>query len=111
MSLHRVCFVVLALLLTLVSPALASDHDSTVEHNPPVCNADRTNWTIGLLFCTSEASQGYTLFSPIPSNTTYLIDEKGREVHHWTSPGEHRPGLSAYLLPDGDLLRLSLIHI
>ena len=105
MSLHRVCFVVLALLLTLVSPALASDHDSTVEHNPPVCNADRTNWTIGLLFCTSEASQGYTLFSPIPSNTTYLIDEKGREVHHWTSPGEHRPGLSAYLLPDGDLLR------
>ena len=76
MSPYRVCFVVLALLLTLVSPALASDHNSTVEHNPPVCNADRTNWTIGLLFCNGEASQGYTLFSPIPSNTTYLIDEK-----------------------------------
>ena len=60
MSPYRVCFVVLALLLTLVSPALASDHNSTVEHNPPGCNADRTNWTIGLLFCNGEASQGYT---------------------------------------------------
>ena len=97
--------VVLVLLLTTAFPVLANDEGSPVEHETPLCNANRSNWTVGLLFCTEEASQGYTLFSPIPSNTTYLIDEKGRHVHQWTSPGEHRPALSAYLLPDGDLLR------
>ena len=75
----------------------------------PTCNADRQNWTIGLIYCNHEASLGYTLFSPIPSNTTYLIDHEGRELHQWSSPGEHRPALSAYLLPDGDLLRTANI--
>ena len=97
--------VVLLLLLTTAAPVLAVEEGPPVENETPVCNANRTNWTVGLLFCTEEASQGYTLFSPIPSNTTYLIDEKGRHVHQWASPGDHRPGLSAYLLPDGDLLR------
>ncbi len=78
--------------------------------NPtPVCNADRSNWTVGVVFCNDGASEGYTLFSPIPSNTTYLIDHEGRLVHTWASPGEHRPALSAYLLPDGDLLRTANI--
>jgi len=78
--------------------------------NPtPLCNAERTNWTVGLVFCDERASEGYTLFAPIPSNTTYLIDHEGRLVHTWTSPGEHRPALSAYLLPDGDLLRTANI--
>ena len=75
----------------------------------PTCNADRQNWTMGLIYCNHEASLGYTLFSPIPSNTTYLIDHEGRELHQWSSPGEHRPALSAYLLPDGDLLRTANI--
>jgi len=78
--------------------------------NPtPLCNAERTNWTVGLVFCDERASEGYTLFAPIPSNTTYLIDHEGRLVHTWTSPGGHRPALSAYLLPDGDLLRTANI--
>ena len=42
-------------------------------------------------------------------NTTYLIDHEGRELHQWSSPAEHRPALSAYLLPDGDLLRTANI--
>jgi hypothetical protein len=75
----------------------------------PTCSADRQNWTMGLIYCNEEASLGYTLFSPIPSNTTYLIDHEGRELHRWSSPGEHRPALSAYLLPDGDLLRTANI--
>ena len=25
------------------------------------------------------------------------------EVHHWISPGDHRPGLSAYFLDNGSL--------
>ena len=97
---------VLATLMLLPHIPLIGAEETELETNPrPSCNADRTNWTMGLVYCDERAISAYTLFSPIPSNTTYLIDHEGRYVHHWNSPGEHRPGLSAYLLPDGDLLR------
>lgn len=72
----------------------------------PVCNADRNeSWSVGLIYCNSNMNIGYTLLSPISSTTSYLIDEHGREVHNWQSASGLRPGLSAYLLDDGDLLR------
>ena len=46
---------------------------------------------------------GYNLFSPIRSTTTYLMDNDGNIVHSWSS--SYRPGLSVYLLEDGTLLR------
>ena len=96
----------LALLMTvslLHAQALNLNARSMEE---PVCNADRqANWTVGLIQCNDNISAGYTLFSPMPTTTAYLIDSDGREVHNWTSPGGHRPALSAYLLA------LSLIHI
>ena len=100
---------VMAMLLLSTAPMAHADAEEIVEHPTPTCNADRTNWTMGLVYCSEGATLGYTLFSPIPSNTTYLIDHEGRELHSWSSPGEHRPGLSAYLLPDGDLLRTANI--
>ena len=80
---------------------------SESENNPePICNADRNEtWTVGLIYCNSNTNLGYTLFSPISSTTTYLIDQHGREIHTWESNNGLRPGLSAYLLDDGDLLR------
>ncbi len=96
----------------LLLTTIPMTHGETTEIEPmtaPTCDAQRDNWTIGLVYCSGEASEGFTLFSPIPSNTTYLIDHFGREVHRWSSPGEHRPALSAYLLPDGDLLRTANI--
>jgi len=59
--------------------------------------------TVGLF--THEAGQldGYVLFAPIPSTTTYLIDKCGKLVHTWSSA--YRPGQSVYLLEDGSLLR------
>jgi len=100
----------LALLMTVsLLHAQAVDlNGRTVEE--PVCNADRqTNWTVGLIQCNDNISAGYTLFSPMPTNTAYLIDSDGREVHSWTSPGGHRPALSAYLMDDGSLLRTANI--
>ena len=103
-----VAAIVLMLLLTTSTFPVQADGDGPL--NPtPTCNANRENWTIGLVYCDANATEGYTLFAPIPSNTTYLIDHEGRFVHSWTSPGEHRPALSAYLLPDGDLLRTANI--
>lgn len=60
--------------------------------------------TVGLLQYDSQGHQdGYVLFAPLYSNTTYLIDKCGKQVHTWESTA--KPGLSAYLLNDGSLLR------
>ncbi|MCP4135589.1 MAG: arylsulfotransferase [bacterium] len=52
---------------------------------------------------TSAVYEGYTLFAPMNSTTTYLIDINGTVVHSWES--NYRPGLSVYLLENGNLLR------
>ncbi|MCP4713089.1 MAG: hypothetical protein GY869_31045 [Planctomycetes bacterium] len=54
-----------------------------------------------------EAFDGYTLFAPISSTTTYLVDMDGNLVHSWES--EYPPGQSAYLLKNGNLLRTASI--
>ncbi|WP_051568682.1 aryl-sulfate sulfotransferase [Crocinitomix catalasitica] len=59
--------------------------------------------TVGLFSNTIDAYNGYTLFAPITNTTTYLIDNCGEKVHSWNS--DYRPGLSAYFLEDGTLLR------
>jgi hypothetical protein len=44
-----------------------------------------------------------TLFHPMASTTTYLIDDAGSVAHSW--PGTATPGLSVYLLDNLNLLR------
>lgn len=63
--------------------------------------------TLGLISLTNEAYEGYTLFSPISSKETYLIDMCGYVVNKWVS--NYLPGQTAYLLPNGDLLRAARI--
>ena len=107
MRIKSLCLVMLFLIsaLPLEYQELEQINSSQVTSDA-ICSANRNDsWTVGLIYCTDEIEQGYTLFSPMASNTSYLIDHFGREVHHWTSPGNHRPGLSAYLLDDGSLLR------
>ena len=59
--------------------------------------------TMGLMYYDSTQSyQGYTLFAPLNYNVVYLIDNEGRLVHSWDAPS--KPGLSVYLLDDGNLL-------
>ena len=71
--------------------------------------------TVGLYLNTSNACPGYTLMAPKHNTVTYLMDNEGRYIHQWMSGYE--PGQTAYLLPNGHLLRagmlrvLSLIHI
>lgn len=59
--------------------------------------------TVGLFQNDSTAFNGYTLFAPITSTSTYLIDNCGELIHSWE--GNSMPGISAYLLEDGRLLR------
>lgn len=59
--------------------------------------------TIGLIqHNIGSLDNGYVLFAPINSNTTYLIDKCGKQVKSW--PSNYRPGQSVYILPDGTLL-------
>lgn len=56
----------------------------------------------------SRSFNGYTLFAPTRSNTTYLINNDGRLVHAWQS--NYPPGQSAYLLENGHLLRTGNVN-
>ena len=64
--------------------------------------------TVGLFLNTTAAAPGYTLFAPMSYNVTYLIDNNGELVQSW--PSEYRPGLSVYILENGDLLRTRMIQ-
>jgi len=59
--------------------------------------------TVGLLQQEPGSFDGYTLFNPLQSTETYLIDARGRRVNWWKS--EYVPGTAVYLEPDGHLLR------
>jgi Arylsulfotransferase (ASST) len=54
-----------------------------------------------------KTCQGYTLLAPANSTTTYLIDMEGRVVKTWQS--DCKPGHSAYLLENGNLLRAGAV--
>ena len=80
-----------------------NDDNDWDGYNEYGCDVEHTAWTMGLKLCKPGASPGYTLFAPLPSTTTYLVDQYGRFVHSWQS--SYPPGYSAYLLEDGTLLR------
>lgn len=76
----------------------------------PACDPTAVSCTLGdkLLAHESGAFTGYTLFAPIQSTTTYLIDICGEVVHTWES--DYNPGQSVYLLDNGHLLRTASAH-
>ena len=57
----------------------------------------------GLITNEPEAFQGYTLYTPLRSTETYLLNMEGEVVHQWSS--DYWPSNSAYLLTNGNLLR------
>lgn len=66
-------------------------------------NASFGQQTVGLFYNDSLAYNGYTLFCPSAYETSYLIDNCGEVVNTWESA--YQPGLTGYLLPNGNLLR------
>ena len=85
------------------------DDDVDVDDDDEIvfeCSEDHPERTVGLIRCTTGASEGYTLFAPIYSTTTYLIDMFGQRVHSWEV--EDHPFESVYLTEDGLLMRTAL---
>lgn len=62
----------------------------------------------GLIHRGAGAMPGYTLFSPLLSATTYLIDLDGQVVHQWRAA--HAPGNADLLLDNGHLLRCARLE-
>ena len=65
--------------------------------------AQNVNQTVGLFINSEESFNGYTLFAPISNETTYLINNCGKEINSWES--NYNAGMMAYLLEDGCIMR------
>lgn len=81
-----------------------SDDDDDTSFN---CARKVDGQTVGLFTYSNKASRGYTLFAPLSSKTTYLIDMCGMLVNQWQS--DYAPGHAAYLLEDGSLIRTAVL--
>ena len=95
----------LLLLLCLLLSACGADDSPPVglTEEPPELDIAGANEPRGLRTNQPEAQPGYTLFAPIISDTTYLINNAGEVVHTWKS--DYAPAGGVYLLPNGNLLR------
>ncbi len=62
--------------------------------------------TIGLLsYNHTKSYDGYTLLYPHNQSTVFLIDNCGQYVHTWIDSSNFRPGNTAYLLKNGNLVK------
>jgi len=63
--------------------------------------------TVGVTVKEEGHDPGYTFFSPMRSNSAYLVDECGFLVKEWSA--NNRPGLSGYLTETGVVLRANKV--
>lgn len=83
---------------TLISCSSSNEEGKEIETLPTQTS------TVGLIRNdTGALNDGYVLFAPIGSTTTYLINKCGKQVKTW--PSTYKPGQSCYILTDGSLLR------
>ncbi|MBK9256473.1 MAG: aryl-sulfate sulfotransferase [Saprospiraceae bacterium] len=62
--------------------------------------------TVGLLsYKSDKAFEGYNLIYPHNQGNTYLLNNCGEVVHIWEDGFEWHPGITAYLTPEGNLIR------
>jgi hypothetical protein len=95
------------LALALLGACLAAVQDSgkqvTPDQTPQKDAKPDPQAKVGLSVNEPSAFQGYTLFCPLSSTKAFLIDMTGHVVPMWE--GAATPASSAYLLPNGNLLR------
>ncbi|WP_372754033.1 aryl-sulfate sulfotransferase [Labilibaculum sp.] len=92
------------LFLTNCDDDTVEDTDATETETETEDTSDgiiNDDYTVGLLLSTDDAYDGYTLFYPLSSSTTYLINNCGELVQTWSSDYTSQ---AAYLLENGNLL-------
>lgn len=76
--------------LLLILPFPQDDQDEAAEQR-------------GVVLKTEAATEGYTLFAPLASQETYLVDLDGKPVHRWDH--DSNPASMVYLKDNGNLIR------
>jgi Arylsulfotransferase (ASST) len=98
-------FCMMAVTVTLCGTTLVVANDSAgvaqVKEDGQPAKGNKAK--SGVSINNPKAFQGYTLISPISASKSYLIDMNGNIVRTWE--GGTAPAITAYLLPDGNLLR------
>lgn len=62
--------------------------------------------TVGIIsYDPAGAFDGYNLIYPHNQPNVYLLNNCGEVVHAWPDSSQYRPGNTAYLLPDGRLVK------
>lgn len=62
--------------------------------------------TVGLLtYNASQTYQGYTMIFPHNQANVFLLNNCGEVVHTWEDEDNFRPGNTAYLLPNGNMVK------
>ncbi len=98
---------------SLLSPAMAQDGPPR-PGGPPAGGRDggppndAPAEKRGLKTNADGAFDGYTLFTPLRGQSTYLVNMAGEKVHEWKH--ETSPGNSVYLLDNGELLRCARVE-
>ncbi len=102
-----VCLILLAVLNAIdgKSPILQVFGKINENSHTEAQRDDREVSQVGLIHRDPRSFEGYTLIASVNSTSAYLIDNDGRIVNEWKS---EYPGFSAYLLPNGHLLRTSI---
>ncbi len=64
------------------------------------------NNTVGILsYDINRTYEGYNLIYPHNQPNVYLLNNCGEIVHVWTDSAQYRPGNTAYLMPNGNLVK------
>ncbi len=103
--------VALGLSLFLAACSSSETEPSAVvstPQSPPSLEPNAPQSETGTAVVTDISYEGYTLFAPLQSTMTYLIDKGGNMVHSWETGGT--PGQAVYLLEDGNLLHTSRLR-
>ncbi|MFT5290561.1 MAG: hypothetical protein ACI8PQ_001032 [Planctomycetota bacterium] len=96
MDLTRLQPALVLALAALLTPVFAQEQAADAE--PPL-----DSFLGGVRINEPEALGGYTLFAPLRSHTTYLVDMEGEVAHTWES--DLPPGQAVYLTDEGHLFR------
>ncbi len=71
-----------------------------------LANLSAQDNTVGLLSYNPDlAYAGYNLIFPHNQPNVYLLDNCGEIVHVWEDSAHYRPGNTAYIMPDGNLVK------
>jgi hypothetical protein len=76
---------------------------SAPAQNPEAGNAAAPLQQRGLRLKTGKATPGYILFTPLASDTTYLVDNDGQAVRTWKS--DLLPSAWVYMKDNGNIVR------